>query len=1388
MKKVFIFAMLMSVTAAMGQVSHFGSQGQAMRSLSLEELTGHTAQAYNLMRQATSSRVVCMHQSEGEIPADKAEIILEAHHVFGEYSTMGFQMLLDSDHSVYGEYIYDWAGGYFDSYDYFEYRIPENADASETTTNVVLDGEEAIQVPAGVYDFMILYPCPGEGLIFASGEYGKYDDFEFKGGCSYRFVVEYDEWDNNGFVGYFPVAKLFADIDMALTSLTLPANGMDITAAEDITITIVNRGKEDVTQCEVSYQIEGCDAVTETITTTIAPGEELVYTFAAKADMSAEQEYVVTAQVTLEDDMIPGNNSLSGKCKHVGVSQLPYHYDFSQVGAEALTADWTVQNVNGDYSTWEYNEWTEDTNGDMGVVSCSGCWEGDMTGNDNLISAPLYFSAGDNYIKLNTKCINAEYLELLDVLYGPTTNVDEMTTIAELQVKNTEWQENIINFNVPAEGIYYVALHVHSVDGANVFVDEITVDAGVCEVTPSLRIDRVVLPYSNCDLSDESVVGVTVTNVGTGPTSTFTLTYAVEENDAVLQLFTDVLNPMESGTYYFDSKADFSEIGDYMVTVTARCGEVVESEVVDMVTHYEPITELPFTTVFNAGENLEDYWLQMTPDTWEYDDMFGSFSSLETGLENGLLSRCYELSGPVRIKVQYSSNGWMQTGFYVAYGKADADVEYYTKVYEDVAVSSDKEVEFVVPIETMDNYSFVIVCTGEDGASVRLGELTISELLPNDLRLCSVQSPLSAYTPLSQMVGEATFVAEVNNRGTAAMNGVKATLYCNDELIATSADACTMQMDEVAYIPVTATLPLCGIGDNVDFTVKLISDEEDQYMGDNEMNLPTVHVTDTVYATENLEVMEGGTGSWGAPIGIGNVYELLSTDILSSITVGWAMGDNELVAKPIGIAVYSVNEDMTLGRLLYTATEERAMEGLVTYELDPMQLSPGKYFIEVQQLSTYNMGLGCVADESAYCYMNDENTLALTAGLSLAVRANFGHNAVAYEHDMAVVEMVAPVKRATLFTSDETISILFKNMGATAAECSAVCKVNDTEYTAPLSLLPYETGVVDFEHINMEAVGDYVVEVTVDMESDENLANNTLVETLASIEESNPFVMNFEDCYDFDAAPDCFNPRWRTVDRIGAPTDYFWMFEHPYRGEPVGFIAFNINATEPVITEDNLPGFYPHSGERFGVAFCAGYDAPADTSDIWLISPQLTLGDNTSLELYVKTRMLETYDQKEEPYSILISDSDDAFDSFTVVGDEVRTAPVDEWQHVTADLSDYDNKDVYVAIRYRGVRLENVCFMIDDIEIKGDNIGGVTDVAVANVAMRYNANEEVISVTSPCEITRVELFNVQGQTVYATDVTGHDSYRFSVAGNVAGIYICKVYTANGTAVQKFVVR
>ena len=143
---------------------------------------------------ADSYKVRYVGPSDSE--TDLATIILRTDNVWGDGS--GYQMLIDADATAYGTIIPE-IGPLTDGgdvspsvYEEFEYKIPENADGALNTSNIVLDNQVSIQIPAGTYDFCITNPTPGDKMWIASqggNVGGRHDDYVFKAGYIYEFYV-----------------------------------------------------------------------------------------------------------------------------------------------------------------------------------------------------------------------------------------------------------------------------------------------------------------------------------------------------------------------------------------------------------------------------------------------------------------------------------------------------------------------------------------------------------------------------------------------------------------------------------------------------------------------------------------------------------------------------------------------------------------------------------------------------------------------------------------------------------------------------------------------------------------------------------------------------------------------------------------------------------------------------------------------------------------------------------------------------------------------------------------------------------------------------------------------------------------------------------------------
>ncbi|RRD92007.1 DUF2436 domain-containing protein [Bacteroides heparinolyticus] len=192
---LFAFALLFSL---------WGLGQTAMAQKARKEVSRAQAKTLMLKQQKATPSDLKRFRDE-PIPGGMARIILEAHDVWGDGS--GYQMLLDADHTAYGNEIplTTPLGNTLTVdcdipatlYAPFEFKVPADADPSCTPEHQVVDGVACIDLPAGVYDYVVVNPTPSLCIVIP-GIFGQEDDtfgddFRFEAGKIYHFLVAFHD-------------------------------------------------------------------------------------------------------------------------------------------------------------------------------------------------------------------------------------------------------------------------------------------------------------------------------------------------------------------------------------------------------------------------------------------------------------------------------------------------------------------------------------------------------------------------------------------------------------------------------------------------------------------------------------------------------------------------------------------------------------------------------------------------------------------------------------------------------------------------------------------------------------------------------------------------------------------------------------------------------------------------------------------------------------------------------------------------------------------------------------------------------------------------------------------------------------------------------------------
>lgn len=142
---------------------------------------------------------------------------------------------------------------------------------------------------------------------------------------------------SNWVEGFVPPGK-----DVGVTGIAAPSViGGGFTSEEYIKLDIKNFSTEEVTGFDVSYQIDGGDVITETVSEILSPFTSMIYTFSVPVDLSGIVELEILGYTYLDGDGNPDNDSLTEIISQTNDYYL-YYQEQHNFGAAGQTHPNTV--------------------------------------------------------------------------------------------------------------------------------------------------------------------------------------------------------------------------------------------------------------------------------------------------------------------------------------------------------------------------------------------------------------------------------------------------------------------------------------------------------------------------------------------------------------------------------------------------------------------------------------------------------------------------------------------------------------------------------------------------------------------------------------------------------------------------------------------------------------------------------------------------------------------------------------------------------------------------------------------------------------------------------------------------------------------------------------
>tara|TARA_Y100000991_G_scaffold56544_1_gene41370 strand:- start:17401 stop:21453 length:4053 start_codon:yes stop_codon:yes gene_type:complete len=194
------------------------------------------------------------------------------------------------------------------------------------------------------------------------------------------YVSEYFSPGRSHIVGVFQIAA-DAAFDAGVTTIDSPVSG-SLTDSESVIVSIFNYGENEISNFDISFQLDDGAIITETFTGSIGTGETAQHTFSTLVDMSiVGTTYSITAYTSLDNDENQANDSVTADITHLNPNDLGVSGVSSPTSGELLTnaepVTITITNYGG--ATQYDFDVTYEINGETVTETVSGPLEGNSS-------------------------------------------------------------------------------------------------------------------------------------------------------------------------------------------------------------------------------------------------------------------------------------------------------------------------------------------------------------------------------------------------------------------------------------------------------------------------------------------------------------------------------------------------------------------------------------------------------------------------------------------------------------------------------------------------------------------------------------------------------------------------------------------------------------------------------------------------------------------------------------------------------------------------------------------------------------------------------------------------------------------------------------------------
>lgn len=278
---------------------------------------------------------------------------------------------------------------------------------------------------------------------------------------------------------------------------------------------------------------------------------------------------------------------------------------------------------------------------------------------------------------------------------------------------------------------------------------------------------------------------------------------------------------------------------------------------------------------------------------------------------------------------------------------------------------------------------------------------------------------------------------------------------------------------------------------------------------------------------------------------------------------------------------------------------------------------------------------------------------------------------------------------------------------------------------------------------------------------------------------------------------------------VSDPSSLVFDFEKnaPGEWEHDGFVVYKIDQANTYRNSSDANFF---QGVCWNVGTAGGTVASAnwgrqlaftssDFSDVaiacdrWLVFPKVRIGNSITFLQWNAATANTTSNEGTENYEVLISTKTNAMSDFTVVHEVQKEKKVNPNNKADLpstryiDLTTYKGKEIFIAFRDKTSGNTRGMLLLDNVKFLGKdaiNVTSVKEIEAISARIYPNPANDAVHVDAENIIKGIEVFNALGQKVYSNPSVNEFSYTVPTHHFTSGLYIIRIQTENGAALEK----